>query len=191
MTAFEFTFPLRVRPGTNLREHHMEKAARVKRERTATALAWLAAGGHRAPVPPLPYAVTFTRIAPSGLDGGDNLPTAFKSVQDATGEPGSGSPATATRRSAGSTPRSAPPGPASTWCASASSPGRPGAPSATAPWRARAAPTGPASWAGAGRASPARRRPPGAKPGRAAAPRGMGKARVVSSVIRYRPEEKP
>jgi hypothetical protein len=73
-----FEVPLRTSPGGNNREHHMARARRVKRERTAVAWALLPAKER----PPLPVVVTLERRAPSnGLDD-DNLTQSLKPVRD-------------------------------------------------------------------------------------------------------------
>lgn len=73
-----FEVPLRTSGGGNNREHHMARARRVKRERTAVAWALLPAKQR----PALPVVVTLVRHAPSnGLDD-DNLTQALKPVRD-------------------------------------------------------------------------------------------------------------
>ena len=75
------TVPLRTGPGMNIREHHFERARRVKRERTTTA--WALATQAKRTVIPLPCRVTLTRSGPSqGLDS-DNLQGSLKGVRDA------------------------------------------------------------------------------------------------------------
>lgn len=69
---------LRTVPGMNVREHHMARHRRVKREKEA--VAWCLAAKHK---PALPCVVTLTRMAPSnGLDD-DNLTGALKGARDA------------------------------------------------------------------------------------------------------------
>lgn len=72
---------IRTAPGMNVREHHMKRATRVKKERRQTALVLLACER-----PPLPCRVLLTRIAPSnGLDD-DNLAGSLKGVRDQIAE---------------------------------------------------------------------------------------------------------
>lgn len=73
--------PIRTAPGMNVREYWAVRSKRVKAEREATA--WALADKRR---PPLPLAVTLTRIGPSnGLDD-DNLAGALKGVRDQVAE---------------------------------------------------------------------------------------------------------
>ena len=75
-----FEFPYRARAALNLREDWRVGMTRKKHEREALYYAWVAAMKPRPPC--LPVEVTFTRIAPSSLDEGDNLESAFKSMRD-------------------------------------------------------------------------------------------------------------
>lgn len=79
MTPTAAYIPLRTVPGQNVREHHMVRARRVKKERHA--VAWVM---NRKAAPPAgtPVVVLLTRDAPSnGLDD-DNLQGALKAVRD-------------------------------------------------------------------------------------------------------------
>lgn len=71
--------PMRTGRGQNGREHHYERARRVKGERQAVAWAFACA---RIRPPALPVRVTLSRCAPSnGLDD-DNLSGSLKGVRD-------------------------------------------------------------------------------------------------------------
>ena len=73
--------PIRTAPGLNAREHHHDRAKRVRKEREA--VAWMLKGVKR---PSLPCSVRLTRIAPSnGLDN-DNLVGSVKAVRDQVAE---------------------------------------------------------------------------------------------------------
>jgi hypothetical protein len=75
--AIRVTIPIRTVSGLNVREHWRARAARVRKEREATA--WTLAG--KKP-PQLPCTVSLTRVGPSnGLDD-DNLPGSMKGVRD-------------------------------------------------------------------------------------------------------------
>lgn len=63
--------------GGNSREHWAAKAARVKRERAATAWALVRHARVR-----LPVRVTFTRYSAGTLDKDENLPMACKAIKD-------------------------------------------------------------------------------------------------------------
>lgn len=67
----------------NRKEHWAPRAKRVKAQRVAVRAAWLGAGYA---VPPFPLVVTMTRVWGAGrskaMDPSDNLPRAFKAVQD-------------------------------------------------------------------------------------------------------------
>jgi len=74
-----FTIPVRTAPGQNAREHHMERARRVKRERDAVLWCW-----PRQPVP-VPCVVSLFRRSPKRgrqLDKDDNLPGSLKAIKD-------------------------------------------------------------------------------------------------------------
>ena len=80
----QVSIPLRTGPGMNIREHHFERARRVKRERIATA--WALQATRQLSKPLLPVLVTLTRCGPSrGLDD-DNLEGSLKGVRDAVAE---------------------------------------------------------------------------------------------------------
>ena len=69
--------PIRTISALNAREHPMQRARRVKRERWNTAAVL-----HGHPKPELPCVVTMTRVGPSnGLDS-DNLVSSCKGVRD-------------------------------------------------------------------------------------------------------------
>lgn len=74
--TYRFDLPIRTVSAANAREHHRAKADRVKRERKAARLA-----SPRWPFAPL-LEVVLTRVGRGGLDEGDNLPMALKSVRD-------------------------------------------------------------------------------------------------------------
>lgn len=71
-----FRVPIETKSTSNLREHHMARARRVKKQREATTLAMGVWVGE-----PL-LVVTLTRVAPRALDD-DNLRGALKAVRDA------------------------------------------------------------------------------------------------------------
>lgn len=77
-----FTIPLKTKSGNvgHGREHWGTRARRVRKEREATAWAWIAAG-LKLRRPKLPCVVTLTRIDPRALDG-DNAEAALKAVRD-------------------------------------------------------------------------------------------------------------
>lgn len=68
--------PLKTAPGQNVREHHMQRSRRVRRERNAAFL--------MTPMLYLPahMVITVTRISPGTLDQHDNLRGALKGVVD-------------------------------------------------------------------------------------------------------------
>ena len=70
------TIPMPLPSAANLREHHMVRARRVKKQRQTVA-AYI--GGR--PKPALPVVVTLERVSARALDG-DNLQSAFKAVRD-------------------------------------------------------------------------------------------------------------
>lgn len=72
------TVPIRTVSEANLREHWAAKARRVKRHRTAVALAL---STYRRPPKAMHYFVTITRIAPRDLDT-DNLASSLKATRD-------------------------------------------------------------------------------------------------------------
>lgn len=73
----QVTIPIRTISALNSREHHMQRAKRVRNERWSTA-AYL--NGKAKPA--LPCIVTMTRVGPSpGLDS-DNLVSSCKGVRD-------------------------------------------------------------------------------------------------------------
>lgn len=76
--------PLRIQSAANLREHWAAKARRVKAERDAVCLTWLAMGNGLVPVLRADQRATvaLTRIAPRALDGHDNLRSALKPCVD-------------------------------------------------------------------------------------------------------------
>lgn len=78
--AVTLTVPLVTVSAANLREHHMVRAKRVKRERAAVALAFMNANW---PHPPafMNVHVTLTRLGGKDLDG-DNLQSAMKPTRD-------------------------------------------------------------------------------------------------------------
>lgn len=74
--------PLRLGRGGNTREHHMQRARRVRAEREA--VAWCLYGQDK---PPTPCVVLITRITPSPIPmDDDNLASACKGVRDAIAE---------------------------------------------------------------------------------------------------------
>lgn len=77
MDRMKFHVPISLGRGQNGREHHMERARRVKRERVA--VAWVLLAGK----PPAgPVRVTLTRLkAGKGLDS-DNLVGSLKAPRD-------------------------------------------------------------------------------------------------------------
>jgi hypothetical protein len=74
-----FALPLRVVNPLNTREHWAKRAKRTAAQRAAVTLQ-LKLGPIRPP--PLPLAVTFTRLAPRPFDD-DGLAAAFKGMRDA------------------------------------------------------------------------------------------------------------
>lgn len=82
--AVEVSIPMKTRPVTNSREHHMAKHRLAKKEVEAVQLYLLVAGW---PERRLRAAfadgclVTFTRVSRGELDD-DNLPSAFKAIRD-------------------------------------------------------------------------------------------------------------
>ena len=84
MIPFEFEIPIKVVPGDNERDAHWNvRSERVARVRSATALCWRNAKNRGlAKIPALPVVVTMTRVAPSPLDGLDNLNASMKAVRD-------------------------------------------------------------------------------------------------------------
>jgi hypothetical protein len=70
---------LRIRNGCNLREHWAKRAKRVKAERDAVQLTMWSVGSSQ--LPPAPYRITLTRIAPRKLDS-DNSIAGLKAVRD-------------------------------------------------------------------------------------------------------------
>jgi hypothetical protein len=84
MIPFEFEIPIKVVPGDNERDAHWRgRAERVASNRDATAMCWRDAKNRGIGlIPELPIVVTMTRIAPSRLDGDDNLNASMKAVRD-------------------------------------------------------------------------------------------------------------
>jgi hypothetical protein len=80
----EFSIPIRTKPGLNEREHWRVRAARVKKERSATRVLMLSAWRRFHQVPPEPpWLVTLTRASPGTrpMDD-DNLPGSLKAIRD-------------------------------------------------------------------------------------------------------------
>ncbi len=75
----EVEIPLRTTTGLNAREHWRVRAARVKRERQATALVWRQAIGVL--THPGRFLVTLTRVSPRTCYD-DNLQGGLKAVRD-------------------------------------------------------------------------------------------------------------
>lgn len=69
--------PMKTVSGANVREHHMAKHRRVKKERAIVAAAFAGMD-----LPPLPATVCMTRRGARLLDTGDNLGVALKHVRD-------------------------------------------------------------------------------------------------------------
>lgn len=80
-SGFECRVPQLVPPGANVREHHMARHRRVKKERAAVAR--ILSQYDR---PELPVVVTVTRCSHGRLDGHDNLPFAMKGCVDEIAE---------------------------------------------------------------------------------------------------------
>ena len=76
--------PIRIRNGCNLREHWGLRAKRVKRERSAIAVAMIATALTHG-IPSLPITVTLTRLAPRRLDD-DNAIAGMKAIRDAVAD---------------------------------------------------------------------------------------------------------
>jgi hypothetical protein len=80
-SPIEVTIPIRTHSGDNARTHWRTRAARVKRQRTATALLLLSGGVATARAWP-GWLVVLTRVAPRQLDAHDGLPSSLKAVAD-------------------------------------------------------------------------------------------------------------
>ena len=78
MTA-SFTIPLRVENTSNKREHWRARSSRIKKERAATRLAFIADAAGA--VPPFPVVVEMTRGSAGTLDD-DGLCASLKAVRD-------------------------------------------------------------------------------------------------------------
>ena len=84
--SLSITIPIRIESEANLREHHMAKARRVKKQREAVAWAFKTVSCEDklnaiAPLMVQPLSITLTRIAPRVLDS-DNCQRGFKAVRD-------------------------------------------------------------------------------------------------------------
>ena len=79
--GFEVRVPQLVPPGANVREHHMARHRRVKKERAAVR----AVLSQQEKIE-LPVVVTVTRCSAGRLDGHDNLPFAMKGTVDEIAE---------------------------------------------------------------------------------------------------------
>jgi len=74
-------YPGKLVSALNAREHHMARSRRVKAERLAARIELQRAIGGSSK-PPLPLAITVTRIAPRALDAHDNLGASCKGTID-------------------------------------------------------------------------------------------------------------
>lgn len=79
--GFEVRVPQLVPPGANVREHHMARHRRIKKERAAVAR--ILSQQER---PALPVIVTVIRCCAGWLDAHDNLPFAMKGPVDEIAE---------------------------------------------------------------------------------------------------------
>ena len=70
---------LRLESEANIREHWAATYRRTQDHRYRTYIELRATGWGP---PPLPLVITLTRVAPSGLDAGDNLPASAKACRD-------------------------------------------------------------------------------------------------------------